>query len=188
MELSRRRALYPHVLGDRHPGSGNGHDERGPLPGDDRSQGHHSLPADQGRPALGRAFRQVGGPQRAHAGRLRDRLGPDHAVPGGLTGRRRGLRVGRDGRVPGQAREARALRNRRSRSPGRRRDRHRGAYQRRPRYVRARGPVRRIHRLRVRSSNAPPDHENQLHHAPARSDLLRLAGRARFPAPTARTA
>ena len=35
----------------------------------------------------------------AHAGGLRDRLGPDHAVPGRLAHSRRSVRVGRHGRL-----------------------------------------------------------------------------------------
>ncbi len=76
------RALHPHLLRHRHPRSRDARDERGHLPRDDRPEGHGALPPHQGRPALGRPLREVGGAQGAHAGGLRDRLGPDHAVPG----------------------------------------------------------------------------------------------------------
>ena len=47
----------------------------------------------KGRPALGRAFRQMGGARPADAGRLRDRLGSDHVVSVRLAAAGRRLRI-----------------------------------------------------------------------------------------------
>ncbi len=78
MALSRRRPLYPHLLRHRHQGSRHRRDECRPLPRHDRPQKHRAVSADQRRPALGRAFRQMGGARPADAGRLHHRLGSDH--------------------------------------------------------------------------------------------------------------
>ena len=63
-----------------------------------------------------------------------------------------------------------------------------GLHQRRPGDVRARGPVRRVHRLRVGHSRPAADDADHLHHAPARSDLPRLSRGHAARLATARTA
>src|SRR5947209_14565690 len=127
--------------------------------------------------STGRALRQVGCPQGAHAGRVRDRLGSHHAVPGRFTGCARCMRVGRDGCLSGRAGAASALRDGRTRGSGERGDRHRGDHQRRPDDLRDRRAVRGIYRLCVRPSHAASDHEDHLHYAPSRSDLPWFARR-----------
>ncbi len=79
------RTLHPHVLRHRHARPRDARHERRHLPRHDRQEGHGAVSPHQGRPALGPAFPEVFGPRRADAGGLRGRLGPDHAVPGGLA-------------------------------------------------------------------------------------------------------
>ena len=130
MALPRRRPLHPHLLLDRHQGSRHRRDECRHVSRHDRAQGHRAVPPGQRRPALGRAFRQMGGARQADAGRLRDRLGSDHVVSLGLAAAVGRLRIRRDGRLSRRAGAAGALRDRRSRSAGQRRDRHRRHHQR----------------------------------------------------------
>ena len=122
----------------------------------------------------GHHFAKYSRPRRADAGRLRDRLGSHHAVPGRLADPDRRLRVGRDGRLPRRAGRAGALRDGGPGGPGLGRDRPRGVHQRRPGHLGEGGAVRRVHRPRLRRADAAADHEGHVHHAPARSDLPRL--------------
>src|SRR5205823_1459377 len=79
------RTLHPHVLRNRHARPRHARDERRHLSWHDRPEEHDALPPDQGRPALGRALREVRGQAPADARGVRDRLGSDHAVPGRLA-------------------------------------------------------------------------------------------------------
>ena len=177
VELPGRRPVRPHVLGDRDARSRDSRDERRDVPRHDRAARHDPDAADQGRTALGRPLREVRGARGADARRLRDWRGSDHAVPRGVTDSGRDVRVGRDGRVSRRAGRAGPLRDRGSRGAGERGDRLRGIHQRRSRDVRARRPVRGVHRLRVRPPHAATDDEDHLHHASQRSHLQRLARR-----------
>ena len=177
MALSRRRPLHPHLHLHRHQGPGHRRDECRHVSRHDRAERHHAVSAHQRRPALGRAFREMGRARPADAGRLRDRLGSDHVVSVRLAAAGGRLRIRRDGRLSRRSRATCEMRDRRSRRAGQRRDRDRRNHQRRSVDLRDGRTVRRIHRLRVRPADAAADDEDQLHHPPQRPDLLRLAGR-----------
>src|SRR5207249_3783358 len=148
--LPRGRPVHPHLLRDRHARSRHARHERRDLSRHDRHEEHDAVPPGQGRPALGPALPEVHGPRRADGGRVRDRLGPDHALPRGLADPGGCLGVGRDGRLSRGAGGAGPLRDRRPGGSRERRDRDRRSHHGRSGDVRDRGALRRVHRVRLR--------------------------------------